>query len=36
MSDSHILSHLITLSFLGSILITLVCLVLHSGGGLYV
>jgi hypothetical protein len=36
MSDGHILSHLITFAFLASILITLVCLVLHSGGGLYV
>ncbi|GLQ24060.1 hypothetical protein GCM10007853_19340 [Algimonas ampicilliniresistens] len=35
MSESHTLSHLITFALLGGITITLACLLLHSGGGLY-
>jgi hypothetical protein len=35
MSESHTLSHLITFVLLGGITITLACLLLHSGGGLY-
>jgi len=35
MSESHTLSHLITFALLSGITITLTCLLLHSGGGLY-
>lgn len=35
MSDSHTVSHLITLAFMGGVATTLVCLWLHMGGGLY-
>lgn len=35
MSDSHTLSHLITLALMGTAMIALGCLALHSGGGLY-